>query len=113
MVVGQINSELSRDRVVSISRVKDDAAGRDKSQKSDRPAAEKAQAEASSPEVNRQINFGNTVVSFEVDTASKEVVIRMMDRASGEMIREIPPKVMREVAKSLAETVGRLLDKTI
>jgi len=60
-----------------------------------------------------EINMGDTSVAFDVDFKSKDVVIKVLDNNSGEVIKEIPPEVMRKVAAMLSEAAGKLFDKTV
>ena len=61
----------------------------------------------------REINLGDTVVAFDVDFQSKEVVIKIMDKESREIIREIPPETLRKVAEMISDASGQLLDKKV
>lgn len=49
-------------------------------------------------------------VAFVRDTNSQELYIRVIDRATGEVLREIPPAEFRKLAAALEETFGHLLD---
>lgn len=48
-------------------------------------------------------------LEFEPDESSGRVVIRVVDRLTGELIRQIPPEEMLAVAERLNEARGRLL----
>jgi flagellar protein FlaG len=41
-------------------------------------------------------------VKFEIDKDSSRVTVTMYDRASGEVLRQIPPKEVQEIIESLA-----------
>ena len=49
-------------------------------------------------------------VTFALDKDSEELYIRVVDRETGEVLREIPPAEMRKLAIFLKENCGRLLD---
>lgn len=68
---------------------------------------------AETPVKTMQFNMGGTVLTFDVDLNSKEVVIKVADERTGEVIREIPPEVMRRVSEVLSNIDGHLLDKRI
>jgi uncharacterized FlaG/YvyC family protein len=49
-------------------------------------------------------------VTFALDKDSEELYIRVVDRETGEVLREIPPAEMRKLAILLKENCGQLLD---
>lgn len=49
-------------------------------------------------------------VAFVRDRNSQELYIQVIDRATGEVLREIPPAELRRLAAALEETFGHLLD---
>ena len=51
-------------------------------------------------------------VSFQVDEQTGQVVIRLVDPDSGEVVREIPPEALRRLATVLDDIKGLLLDAT-
>lgn len=51
-------------------------------------------------------------VRFENDEQSKELVISLVDSASGEVIRQIPPEELHGVSEKLTNLRGSLLDTT-
>ena len=53
----------------------------------------------------------NVRLQFEVDRPTERVIIRVMDRDSGELIRQIPPEEMMDLARVLSENLkGMLVD---
>lgn len=69
--------------------------------------------------INNFIPLTSTNLSFEFDEGSHAPFIRVVDKDSNEVIREIPSEDFREVAKALnnlADKISRkgvLIDKTI
>jgi flagellar protein FlaG len=51
-------------------------------------------------------------LQFSVHEASGEIMVTVRDETSGEVIREIPPSEMLDLAAKLGEMVGLLFDQT-
>lgn len=51
----------------------------------------------------KNVSLRNVRLEFEVDKETEEVIISVLDRKSGELIREIPPEEMRDLARVLKE----------
>jgi flagellar protein FlaG len=51
-------------------------------------------------------------LQFSVHEASGEIMVTVRDETSGEVIREIPPSEMLDLAARLGEMVGLLFDQT-
>lgn len=49
-------------------------------------------------------------VSFEINQEASEVITRIVDQESGEVLRQIPPEEVLAVAERLEEFQGRLID---
>ncbi len=50
-------------------------------------------------------------LDFEMDKDTKRVIVRMVDRDSGEVIRQIPPEEVLRAAKAMADFKGLLVDQ--
>jgi len=48
---------------------------------------------------------------FSVDKELDKIIVKIKDRESGEIIRQIPPEVAIKIAKSINELVGLLFDE--
>ena len=48
---------------------------------------------------------------FEVSQDGKDVLIKLVDRQSDRVIRQIPPEEMRRIRAAMREMVGLLLDR--
>jgi uncharacterized FlaG/YvyC family protein len=63
-------------------------------------------------EMRRAKELFATKLEFEV-TAGEHVVIRVIDVASGNIVREIPPEDLKRALKHLEEALGLLVDKKV
>ena len=57
--------------------------------------------------------FMDRTISLEVDNELHRVIIKLVDRRSGEIIREIPPEELIELAKKMRSAEGIFLDKEV
>lgn len=64
-------------------------------------------------EINSDPRIFNTVMSFSIDDATGQTVIKILDRDSEKVIREIPPSEMLKLAAKLADIIGRIVDETV
>lgn len=51
-------------------------------------------------------------VQFEVDPDSKDVIVKVIDRETGEVIRQIPSEAMVQIAKEFHKLKGLLVEQT-
>lgn len=58
--------------------------------------------------INEQFPLKSTSLVFEFDDANDPPVVKVVDKESGDVIREIPPKELREIAKALSEIADNL-----
>lgn len=68
---------------------------------------EKERAEAL---INR---FMDRTTRLEVDNELHRVIIKLIDKKSGEIIRQIPPEELIELAKKMRSAEGVFLDKEV
>jgi flagellar protein FlaG len=52
-----------------------------------------------------------TSLNFTIDEETDTLVVKITDRETGELIRQVPPEEMLNLRASLAELVGVLFDK--
>ncbi|MCH7781701.1 flagellar protein FlaG [candidate division KSB1 bacterium] len=64
-------------------------------------------------EINSDPRIFNTVMSFSIDDATGQTVIKILDRDSEKVIREIPLSEMLKLAAKLADIIGRIVDETV
>jgi flagellar protein FlaG len=81
--------------------------GPSKQESQDRPTE---YSRSQTPQVQVSDTIAGAKVTFSVDRESQELYIRVIDRETGEVLREIPPGEIRRLASSLKETFGNFLD---
>lgn len=118
--VSQASRQQLQDEVLSIIRNQAAATdvARDKGRENitrDRPAD--AAAEAVGPqqtdnavkEINQALKTLATNLKFEVDDDSGHTLVKVIDRESGEVLRQIPSEATVRIARSLDKMIGHLL----
>ena len=63
--------------------------------------------------INEKLNMANSSLQFSVDSTSQELVVKVVDRDSGEVIRQIPPESIVRLRASLKEMSGLLIEKKV
>jgi len=63
--------------------------------------------------INEQLKSLNTSIQFSIDDASDEVVVRIVDKESGEVIRQIPPESIVRLRDSLKDMSGLIVEKKV
>ena len=71
------------------------------------------QLDSAIEEMNAQFMSRNSTIRFEIDQESKEVIITVVDKASDEVIREIPPEEVVKMRARFKEMAGLLLEETV
>jgi uncharacterized FlaG/YvyC family protein len=67
---------------------------------------------AMTEEFNHKINMIHNVdLQFSIHEGSGQVLVKVTDAGSGEVIREIPPSEMLDLAARLDEMIGLLFDQ--
>ncbi len=62
-------------------------------------------------ELNKHFQIFNTRLSFSFDEENNIGVIKIQDRNSGEVIKQIPPQEMLDSLAKISDIVGLLVDK--
>ena len=75
-------------------------------------AAAPAQVEAAVQEINQALKVLSTSLHFEFDQASGRTIVKVVDRDSGELLRQLPSEATLQIARSLDRLVGQLVDQT-
>ncbi len=55
----------------------------------------------------------NTEAEFKIDKDTGMIVVKIKDKDTGEVIRQIPPEVMVKLAKTIDEFLGLLFDERV
>lgn len=61
--------------------------------------------------VNEALKDMNVGLDFEEDEETEELVVKVMNREKEELIRQIPPEAMLQVAKRMEEMTGLLIEE--
>ncbi|MDM0118181.1 flagellar protein FlaG [Variovorax arabinosiphilus] len=84
----------------SASRVADDA----------EPEATPVQVEAAVKQVNAALEIRSIGIQFEIDKDTDKVIVKVIDRNTGEVIRQVPNEEVVRIAKVMGEMSGLLVD---
>ena len=68
---------------------------------------------ASRPKAPAVIEGGNDRIRFDVDPESGEVIARIIDAETSEVVRQIPPEEFLSLKERMALTHGVLLDRQV
>jgi flagellar protein FlaG len=61
-------------------------------------------------EIAKQLEALDAVLSFRRDEESGEMIAEVRDRATGEVLRQVPPEEMLRAAKTVREFLGMVVD---
>jgi flagellar protein FlaG len=92
--------EITRTRQESANRVDSEA------------AKKKVQPEEILDQIKALTEDGAYSVRFEMEDKTDQMVVRLVDVESGEMIRQIPPEELLDLTEHLKELRGSLVDTT-
>ncbi len=83
-----------------------------KSHESGRPGKESGLSNEVLQAFKQEFDLINNVeLKFNKDDETGQTYVKIVDKETGEVIREIPPEEVRKLAEKLDEMVGILLDK--
>ena len=68
------------------------------------------QVEQAVRQVNKALSLREVGLSFEVDKDTDKVIVKVVDRVSGEVIRQIPNEEVVRMAKLMSDGKGLLVD---
>jgi len=60
---------------------------------------------------NQSMTASSQDLQFSVDEDSKKTVVKLIDRNTHEVLRQMPTKEALEIAKSLDKAMGKLIDQ--
>jgi flagellar protein FlaG len=72
--------------------------------------AKKVQAEEILSRIKALTEDGSFSVRFEMHARTNQLVVRLVDAESGELIRQLPPEEMLELAARLEELSGNIVN---
>jgi len=64
-------------------------------------------------EMNTQLNIMNRSIQFSIDESSRDIVVRVVDKDTGEVIREVPPESIQKLREKMAELTGLLVEEEV
>jgi flagellar protein FlaG len=64
-------------------------------------------------ELNDVMKIMNTKISFSIDTETNRPIIQVLDKETGELIRQIPPEELMRVSQRMSDVLGVLFDDRI
>lgn len=70
-----------------------------------------AQIETAVRKVNDALEIRSIGVQFEIDQDTNKVIVKVVDRNSGEVIRQIPNEEVVRISKVMGEMPGLLIDR--
>jgi len=72
----------------------------------------KAQVQKSLKEMNAQLDSMDYSIRFSIDDKSKDLVVKIVNKDTNEVIRQIPPAEVLRLRERLKEIVGIILEDT-
>ena len=106
------NAGLESDAIArtSISRASDTTEPRKTFQKEKRSADEiRKDLDA----INAQLKIMNRSIQFSIDESSHDIVVRVVDKESGELIRQVPPESLLRLREQLTEISGMIVEERV
>jgi flagellar protein FlaG len=64
-------------------------------------------------EIQKYLSEVNVSLSFDVDDKTHDIVVKVINRETGKLIRQIPPEELLKLRQKLEELVGVLLNRKI
>jgi flagellar protein FlaG len=63
--------------------------------------------------INAQLETMNRSLQFSINEKLKDIVVKIVDTKTGEIIRQIPPDEVLRLREHFKEMVGLILEKTV
>lgn len=70
-----------------------------------------AELKSAVEKLNQSMTASSQDLQFSVDEDSKKTVVKLVDRNTHEVLRQMPTKEALEIAKSLDKAMGKLIDQ--
>ncbi|MEJ5300857.1 MAG: flagellar protein FlaG [Thermodesulforhabdaceae bacterium] len=64
-------------------------------------------------EIQKYLSEMNVSLSFDVDDKTHDIVVKVINRETGKLVRQIPPEELLKLRQKLEELVGVLLNKKV
>lgn len=62
-------------------------------------------------QANKSLVFHNTRLEFSIHEKTKEIMVKVLDDSSGDLIREIPPEKVLDMVAEVWKKLGLLVDE--
>jgi len=63
--------------------------------------------------INEQLTVLNQSLQFSIDAETRDVVVKIVDKDSGEVVKQIPPEEVMNLRKRLREMSSLFVEKTV
>lgn len=73
------------------------------------PPMDDAQVKAAIQAANSALEAAQSGIEFSIDSASGKTIVRILDKQTNEVIRQLPSEEMLEIAKAIDRYEGMLL----
>ena len=73
-----------------------------------RPPVDDAQVQAAVKAANSALESAQSGIEFSIDSASGKTIVRILDKQTNEVIRQLPSEEMLEIAKAIDRYEGML-----
>lgn len=64
-------------------------------------------------EINSRLSMQNRSIRFSVDDGTHDIVVRVVDKKSGEVIKELPPESELKLRERMAELSGLMVEEEV
>lgn len=79
---------------------------------SEKAAPSRGEVDAAVKKLNDSMSVSSQTLEFSVDDDSKQIVVKLIDQSTKEVLRQIPSAEALEMAKSIDKMQGRLIHQT-
>jgi flagellar protein FlaG len=74
---------------------------------------EKPHVNSTAADLERISHVFNKKLRFEIDHSSNEVIVKVIDKDTDKVIKELPPEELQRLHDNLKETIGILFDERV
>lgn len=64
-------------------------------------------------DINNQLQIANRAIQFSIDENSNDIVVKVVDKESGEVVRQLPPESILRLREHMAEISGLLVEEKV
>ena len=110
--IDNINSVRQFDQSVDVGKVSQgESTSRESSEGKKDNKTNVKELDAAVDKANRLLFKNNTHLKFQIHEKTKEVLVKIIDDESGEVVKEIPPEKMLDMVAKLWEIAGIIVDE--